>query len=59
MSHEIELCGCLTIPEDANFDEIYSMFPAYHKPMWYFGHFHGNKYTDDYVMLFDDIMELK
>lgn len=26
------------------------------KPFWYFGHFHGNKYTDDYVMLFDDII---
>lgn len=22
MSHEIELYGCLTIPDDANFDEI-------------------------------------
>ena len=22
MSHEIELCGCLTIPEDANWDEV-------------------------------------
>ena len=41
------------------FDEIYSLFPAYQEPMWYFGHFHGNKYTDEYVMLFDDIMELK
>ena len=26
-------------------------------PLWYFGHFHGNKYTDDYVMLFDDIIK--
>ena len=41
------------------FDEIYSLFPAYQEPMWYFGHFHGNKYTDEYVMLFDDIIELK
>lgn len=41
------------------FDEIYSLFPAYQEPMWYFGHIHGNKYTDEYVMLFDDIMELK
>lgn len=41
------------------FDELYEQFPADHKPMWYFGHFHGNKYTDDYVMLFDDIIELK
>ena len=41
------------------FDEIYDMFPAGHKPMWYFGHFHGDKYTDDYVMLFYDIIELK
>ena len=41
------------------FDEIYDMFPAGHKPMWYFGHFHGDKYKDDYVMLFYDIIELK
>lgn len=41
------------------FDELYEQFPADHKPMWYFGHFHGNKYTDEYVMLFDDIIELK
>lgn len=41
------------------FDEIYEQFPADHKPMWYFGHFHGDKYTDDYVMLFYDIIELK
>lgn len=41
------------------FDELYKQFPADQKPMWYFGHFHGNKYTDDYVMLFDDIIELK
>ena len=41
------------------FDELYDTFPEDHKPMWYFGHFHGNKYTDDYVMLFDDIIELK
>ena len=41
------------------FDELYEQFLADHKPMWYFGHFHGNKYTDDYVMLFDDIIELK
>lgn len=41
------------------FDELYDAFPADHKPMWYFGHFHGNKYTDKYVMLFDDIIELK
>lgn len=27
------------------------------KPLWYFGHFHGNKYTDDYVMLFDNIIK--
>ena len=26
-------------------------------PFWYFGHFHGNKYADDYVMLFDDIIK--
>lgn len=41
------------------FDDIYEQFPADQKPMWYFGHFHGNKYTDDYMMLFDDIIELK
>lgn len=41
------------------FDELYEQFPANQKPMWYFGHFHGNKYTDDYVMLFDDVIELK
>lgn len=41
------------------FDDLYEQFPADQKPMWYFGHFHGNKYTDDYVMLFDDIIELK
>lgn len=26
MSHEIELCGCLTIPEDANWDEVADLF---------------------------------
>lgn len=41
------------------FDDLYEQFPADQRPMWYFGHFHGNKYTDDYVMLFDDIIELK
>lgn len=41
------------------FDDLYEQFPTDQKPMWYFGHFHGNKYTDDYVMIFDDIMELK
>lgn len=41
------------------FDDLYEQFPADHKPMWYFGHFHGDKYTDDYVMLFWDIIELK
>lgn len=41
------------------FDDLYEQFPADHKPMWYFGHFHGDKYTDDYVMLFGDIIELK
>lgn len=41
------------------FDELYEQFPADQKPMWYFGHFHGNKYTDDYVMLYNDIIELK
>lgn len=41
------------------FDELYEQFPADHKPMWYFGHFHGDKYTKDYVMLFCNIIELK
>lgn len=41
------------------FDDLYEQFPANQKPMWYFGHFHGDKYTDDYVMLFVDIIELK
>lgn len=41
------------------FDDLYEQFPANKKPMWYFGHFHGDKYTDDYVMLFVDIIELK
>lgn len=41
------------------FDELYEQFPADQKPMWYFGHFHGNKYTDDYVMLYNDVIELK
>lgn len=40
-------------------DKVYETFPADQKPMWYFGHFHGDKYTDDYVMLFNDIIELK
>lgn len=40
-------------------DNVYNMFPADKKPMWYFGHFHGNKYTDNYVMLYEDIIELK
>lgn len=41
------------------FDDLYEQFPADQKPMWYFGHFHGDKYTDDYVMLYNDIIELK
>lgn len=41
------------------FDDLYEQFPADHKPIWYFGHFHGDKYTDDYVMLYNDIIELK
>ena len=41
------------------FDNLYEQFPADQKPMWYFGHFHGDKYTDDYVMLYNDIIELK
>ena len=41
------------------FDDLYEQFPADRKPMWYFGHFHGDKYTDDYVMLYRDIIELK
>ena len=41
------------------FDDLYEQFPANQKPMWYFGHFHGDKYTDDYVMLYRDIIELK
>lgn len=40
-------------------DDLYEQFPADQKPMWYFGHFHGDKYTDDYVMLYRDIIELK
>lgn len=40
-------------------DEVYNLFPADKKPRWYFGHFHGNKYTDNYVMLYEDIIELK
>ena len=39
------------------FDNIYECYPNDCKPFWYFGHFHGNKYTDDYVMLFDDIIK--
>ena len=41
------------------FDALYEQFPVDRKPMWYFGHFHGDKYTDDYVMLYNDIIELK
>lgn len=41
------------------FDELYEQFPTDHKPMWYFGHFHGDKYTDDYVMLYNDVIELE
>ena len=41
------------------FDNLYEQFPADQKPMWYFGHFHGDKYTDNYVMLYRDIIELK
>ena len=39
------------------FDNIYECYPNDCKPFWYFGHFHGNKYTDDYVMLFDDVIK--
>lgn len=35
----------------------YNEIFGWNTPLWYFGHFHGNKYTDDYVMLFDDIIK--
>lgn len=35
----------------------YNEIFGWNTPFWYFGHFHGNKYTDDYVMLFDDIIK--
>ena len=40
-------------------DNLKEQFPPDQKPMWYFGHFHGDKYTDNYVMLYRDIIELK
>lgn len=39
------------------FDKIYEKLPE-SKPHWYFGHYHGNKYEEDYTMLFEDIIEL-
>ena len=40
-------------------DDILDILEETHigKPFWYFGHFHGNKYTDNYVMLFDDVIK--
>nr|DAX17691.1 MAG TPA: protein of unknown function DUF469 [Caudoviricetes sp.] len=38
MSHEIELCGCLTIPDNANFDEITDVFLGFVESHgWYYG----------------------
>lgn len=38
MSHEIELCGCLTIPDNANFDEITDVFLDFVESHgWYYG----------------------
>lgn len=38
MSHEIELCGCLTIPEDANWDEVADLFLNFVESHgWYYG----------------------
>lgn len=40
-------------------DDLYEILCKKKKPAWYFGHFHANKFTDDYTMLYDDIVELK
>lgn len=38
MSHEIELCGCLAIPEDANWDEVADLFLNFVESHgWYYG----------------------
>ena len=38
-------------------DKLYTLFPN-DKPHWYFGHFHGNKYENDYTMLYEEIVKL-
>lgn len=38
MSHEIEIQGCLNVPDDANFDEITDVFLDFvESPGWYYG----------------------
>lgn len=38
MAHEVELCGCLTIQDDANFDEITDVFLDFVESHdWYYG----------------------
>ena len=38
MSHEIEIQGCLNIPDDANFDEITDVFLDFVESHgWYYG----------------------
>ncbi len=38
MAHEIELCGCLTIPDDADFDKITDVFLDFVESHgWYYG----------------------
>lgn len=38
MSHEIEIQGCLNVPDDANFDEITDMFLDFVESHgWYYG----------------------
>lgn len=40
-------------------DELYEMLCKKKKPKWYFGHFHDDKFTDDYTMLYNAIVKLE
>lgn len=39
------------------FDKLYDSFDD--KPIWFFGHFHSDKLTPDYVMLYAYVIELR
>ena len=57
MAHEIELSGCLTIPEDADPDKVLSFFLEFvENHGWYYG---GgfNEIRDGYYVMPDDTLD--